>query len=141
MPLPRINIDIEHLNERNWWSKVDVRGPDECWPWKQSRGSHGYGQTWDGTHVTLAHRVAWVLHHQQQIPNGLTVDHRPECLRICCNPAHLRVCSNVKNATNNGQGWKTHCPRGHPYEGANLYTTPKGHRRCRQCARDWRRRF
>lgn len=135
MPLPRIVIDLEYLNHRDWWAQVDIQGPDECWPWKRSTASHGYGQTWDGTHVLLAHRVAWSLHHQQQVPAGQTIDHRPECLRICCNPNHLRVLSNVENATLNGQGWKTHCPHGHPYEGANLriYTNPRTGYTCRKC--------
>lgn len=28
---------------------------------------------------------------------------------------------------------KTHCPKGHPYDGENLYLDPKGYRRCRAC--------
>lgn len=34
-------------------------------------------------------------------------------------------------------GAKTHCPRGHPYAGENLYVDPKGNKRCREC-RGWR---
>ena len=30
---------------------------------------------------------------------------------------------------------KTHCPRGHPDEGPNVYVDPKGNRRCRECKR------
>lgn len=29
----------------------------------------------------------------------------------------------------------THCPSGHPYEGQNLYVSPRGERRCRECQR------
>lgn len=28
---------------------------------------------------------------------------------------------------------RTHCRRGHPYDEANTYLTPKGARRCRKC--------
>lgn len=35
---------------------------------------------------------------------------------------------------------KTHCPRGHPYSGSNLYIDPKGNRRCRACKSSSRRR-
>ena len=28
---------------------------------------------------------------------------------------------------------KTHCLKGHPYSGSNLYVTPDGYRRCRAC--------
>jgi hypothetical protein len=31
---------------------------------------------------------------------------------------------------------RTHCPRGHPYEGENLYVRPNGGRKCRTCNRD-----
>ncbi len=27
-----------------FWSKVDRRGPDECWPWLEHRKRSGYGQ-------------------------------------------------------------------------------------------------
>lgn len=30
---------------------------------------------------------------------------------------------------------KTHCPKGHPYLGENVYIDPKGNRRCRECKR------
>lgn len=140
MPAPRRNdLDLDYLRRTEWWGKVEVGGPAGCWPWTRSTGSHGYGQTWDGVTVRLAHRVAWALHHGQQVPDGLTVDH--ECRnRICCNPAHLRLLSNVDNATDNGHGRKTHCPAGHPYDHLNTYTDPKGARRCRTCAAERRKR-
>jgi hypothetical protein len=28
---------------------------------------------------------------------------------------------------------KTHCPRGHPYDDANTYISPRGSRICRKC--------
>ena len=134
----RSDIDIEWLSVTNWWSRVDVRGADDCWPWRLSLGSHGYGQTWDGLQVRLAHRVAWSLHYGTQVPEGMTIDHSCHT-RSCCNPAHLRVMTNVENATDNLQGCKVQCPAGHPYDATNTYVDPKGHRRCRQCARDRRR--
>lgn len=30
---------------------------------------------------------------------------------------------------------KTHCPKGHPYSGDNLYVSPDGRRHCRECGR------
>jgi hypothetical protein len=136
MPLPRNDdVDIDYLIRKNWWKKVDVKGEDDCWPWLQSVGGHGYGQTWDGVTVRLAHRVAWSLRHGEQVPTGMTIDH--ECHnQICCNPLHLRVKTNVDNATDQGQRDKTHCPEGHPYDTFNTYVDPKGHRRCRCCARE-----
>ncbi len=134
MPSPRNQpIDIQYLTNRSWWKNVARSAPDECWPWLKSTGSHGYGQTYDGITVRLAHRVAWVLAHSEQIPADMTIDHLCRN-RICCNPQHLRVMTNVVNATDNGQGRKTHCPRGHTYDLDNTYIDPRGHRRCRRCA-------
>lgn len=31
---------------------------------------------------------------------------------------------------------RTHCPKGHPYSGENLYVCPKGRRNCRACKRE-----
>lgn len=31
---------------------------------------------------------------------------------------------------------KTHCPKGHPYSGDNLYVTSEGGRKCKQCKKD-----
>lgn len=33
---------------------------------------------------------------------------------------------------------KTHCPRGHAYEGDNVYVNPRGERHCRTCRREAR---
>ena len=104
--------------------------PDDCWPWQKSVGSHGYGQAWDGITVRLAHRCAWSLENGP-IPGEMTVGHICGTLR-CCNPTHLRLLTNEENAG----GIKTHCPKGHPYSGDNLYVDPQGHRRCRACNRE-----
>lgn len=134
----RTDLDLERLDDLLFWSRVDFGHPDECWEWKLSTGSHGYGQTWDGKTVRLAHRVAWALWHRQQVPHGMTIDHGCHN-RLCCNPRHLSVMTNEENATDNGQGDKTHCPRGHAYDEANTYINPKGHRLCRACAQQRRR--
>ena len=126
-------INIEWLTDHRWWKDVAVGDPRECWPWLKSTGSHGYGQTWDGRTVRLAHRVAWTLHRNEQIPLGMTLDH--QCRnRVCCNPSHLRVMTNERNGMDNGNKRKTHCKRGHEFTSDNTYTDPKGHRRCRACS-------
>jgi len=35
----------------------------------------------------------------------------------------------------------THCRRGHPYEGKNLYVTPEGKRVCKECNRIAKRKY
>lgn len=47
---------------------------------------------------------------------------------------------NSRDAVRNGvhpYARKTHCPKGHPYEGDNLYLAPSGNRKCRACRADW----
>lgn len=128
-------IDVSHIRQLgDWWAKVDYGHPERCWPWKQSSASHGYGQTWDGTTVRLAHRVAWTLIHGA-IPDDMTVDHVCRT-RTCCNPLHLRLLSNEENARLNGNAVKTTCIHGHEYTPENTYVQPStGHRRCRACSR------
>jgi hypothetical protein len=36
---------------------------------------------------------------------------------------------------------KTHCPAGHPLDGANLYVCPRGTRKCRACRAEASRRY
>lgn len=73
------------------WSRIDKRGPDECWPW---RGSviNGYGVMSIGlkgsgkTLNLLAHRVTKTL----QLCRAITPVLRHSCHNPpCCNPAHL----------------------------------------------------
>ena len=127
-------MDLSHLIDLGFWSKVDRSDPDGCWEWQQSTASHGYGQTWDGITVRLAHRAAWEL-TRGRIPDGMTIDHLCRNRR-CCNPAHLRLLTNVENAALNGNAVKTHCKRGHPYDEENTYTDRRGHRSCRACRRE-----
>jgi hypothetical protein len=126
-------LDLDYLS-KSFWTKVDIRSENECWPWKLSTGSHGYGQTWDKITVRVAHRCAWELTYGR-IPVGLTIDHLCRNRR-CCNPQHLRLLTNLENASSNGNAIKTHCLRGHLFDEENTYVDRKGHRRCRQCAKD-----
>lgn len=110
-PVPQRVIDT-------FWTKVEVREDDECWPWQLSAGGHGYGQVgWDtgmkrdnGNRInamTTAHRVAWIAWTGQPIPSGMTIDHLCRN-RLCCNPHHLRMMTNLQNAKDNGWAAGTH---------------------------------
>lgn len=41
--------------------------------------------------------------------------------------------ANNRNSTDHLR--KSHCPSGHPYSGNNLYISPSGDRKCRECSR------
>lgn len=72
-----------------FWSKIDVRGPNDCWPWKASCDRHGYGQFKAETGATpkRAHRVAYAL-ICGEIEAGSVLRHSCHT-PACCNPRHL----------------------------------------------------
>lgn len=86
------------LAER-FWTKVDKRGPDECWPWTARVSSWGYGQIISppGPKQTVltASRVSFEIHNGP-IPSGMVVCHSCDNPR-CCNPAHLWIGTHKDN--------------------------------------------
>ena len=106
------------------WSKVDKKGPDECWEWKGFRNEQGYGRTWINDKGYYAHRVIFALANEGVIDRSApknryafgyimhTCDNPP-----CCNPAHLRACThgeNIADKTAKGRNWtpkSTESPR------------------------------
>ena len=73
---------------KRFWSKVDKRGPDECWPWLAGKGKDGYGSFTAASRKTIgAHCFAYILAHGP-IPKRLQVLHSCDN-PPCCNPAHL----------------------------------------------------
>ena len=124
-----------------FWAKVRVL-ENGCWEWQATK-SHGYGKfKWQGE-MSKAHRVACTV-LVGPIPRDLEPDHlcdNPSCVY----PAHIQIVTHRINALrSNGLtaqlARRTHCKRGHhALSGENLYITPQGGRRCRQCQRDRQR--
>lgn len=109
-----------------------------CWLWIGSSWQSGYGQWKIGRKLKRAHRVVYET-LVGPIPDGLEPDHVCR-VRCCGNPAHLELVTSREN-TLRGNGptaqnaRKTHCLRGHPFAGDNLYVGPDGERGCRICMR------
>ena len=127
--------------------------PNGCIHFTGYLGADGYGRAWDGARV-LAHRAAYE-HFVGPIPEGMTIDHEchnadetcaggPTCLhRRCVNVEHLAVKTLAENAaaSPNAPANRTHCPQGHPYDGANTLLRRDERRECRTCARDRMRKL
>jgi hypothetical protein len=107
-----------------------------CWLWAGGILPGGYGHVPDGRGEPLAHRLSWIT-FRGPIPEGLHLDHLCR-VRSCIRPSHLEPVTmreNILRGTSPSaeNAIKTHCPRGHAYDGDNLQITPRGFRHCRTC--------
>lgn len=143
--------------DQRFWSKVNKRGPrsklgTRCWLWAAYVRPDGYGtievKTDSGFRPRLAHVVGFELHHGLPVAPGKQLDHLCR-VRHCVRPDHLEEVTGAINTRRGETGQergrqqktKTHCPRGHKYEGGNLYVNPKGYRICRECMKGHRRKY
>ena len=128
---------LDRLMER-----VSVDAATGCWVWTSKLNPGGYSTFLNRN----AHRLMYEI-KVGPVPAGLDLDHLCRN-RACLNPAHLEPVTRSENLRRGDMGRRrrsiTHCPKGHAYEGANLYVARDGHRDCvacqRQRVRDWRAR-
>jgi hypothetical protein len=109
---------------QRFWEKVDVRGPDECWPWKSGNQTNadGYGvfkYRLDANRYKAmpAPRAAWFLTNGD--PGDLLIRHVRCANRLCCNQAHLAPGTDADNAADRERDGNTARgdnagPRKHP---------------------------
>jgi len=108
------------------FQKFDLDENTGCWNWKDRRNRQGYGHVRVGNRIENAHRVSLRLSKERYSIDLLALHHcdNPSCV----NPAHLYWGTKRDNSqdsvirkrhTNNR---KTHCSKGHPLNGENLYS-------------------
>lgn len=119
-----------------FFEKVDKS--DSCWVWTGAVNRAGYGRFCvDGVNK-LAHRVSWEIEHGV-LTGGQHVLHKCDN-PPCVNPKHLFLGTNRDNVTDKMEKGrhhgllKTHCPKGHPYSGENLWVSKRKGRTCLICA-------
>jgi len=91
---PRARLPLEE----RFWKYVEVRNPDECWPWVGKTRVKGYGSIGVGGRKgrsMLAHRVSYILANGA-IPDNPNEWHGTVIMHTCdnpscCNPAHLKA--------------------------------------------------
>lgn len=139
-------IELTESQMRSVRKRVDVREPDDCWPWTGSTDRNGYPRLSvkvDGRVVTvIPYRVLWEDEYGDEL-GDLEIDHLCQ-RRDCCN--YLHHLEPVTRVENNQRMWETrepvtHCVRGHEFDDENTYVTPDGRRQCRICRRASTRRY
>lgn len=105
-----------------------------CFTWRGA-ATCGYGAVSFRGKQVRAHRVVYE-HFRGAIDEGKQLHHicgNPSC----CNPWHLQVVDAREHTYLDGAPAiarrKTHCKRGHPLIGDNLYIRTEGRRQCRAC--------
>lgn len=137
-----------------FWSKVERRGPDDCWPWRGATDGR-YGQFSVKGRRFKASRVALSLVTGVSLNTEKLACHKCDN-PPCCNPAHLfwgTMSDNIRDAINKGRCGisrmiegnanrrKTHCKRGHELAGENLRVLKSGKRACRTCQREHQHKY
>lgn len=108
----RISSPLPRRFERYY----DVNDETGCWEWQKFIDEWGYGRITDGGKSRMAHRVAFELHRDEELP-GFSPDHQINhtCHNpACVNPDHLYIGTAKENMHDaiDVDSWGDNRPRG-----------------------------
>lgn len=92
-------------NEARFWSKVDKRGPDECWPWIGGGNKLGYGifAYRENGETKSPPAGRWLLGYLRGRPLERSEEACHRCDNPpCVNPAHLYIGTHKQNMRDMG---------------------------------------
>lgn len=109
---------MEQKDVERFWSKVDIKGNEECWDWTAGKSSSGYGKIRIKNKDYRANRVSLFL------KTGIwDVCAMHTCDRPCCvNPKHLKWGSYKENIDDKFQK-KRHNQSGEKHPSSKLTET------------------
>lgn len=140
---PITDVDLAIVRD-DFWSKVEVNGDGQCWPWLGFTNNRGYGYCHiKGNKKRGAHRISYRL-CKGELSENQVIDHL--CRNpICVNPAHLEAVSNRENTIRGVAGEHrkteranaTHCNKGHDLTAENIRLRKDGAKDCLACYKQW----
>ncbi len=84
--------DLNMLTSKDierFWSKVNIKGEDDCWEWLGNHDLEGYGKL-SAFHTSfMAHRIMYFL-KKEKFSEDLKILHTCDN-PSCCNPNHLKL--------------------------------------------------
>lgn len=96
--------------EKRFWTKVKIKGPDDCWEYQGGKTKDGYG-TYKAEKSVRAHRYSYELANGKITQPKMVVLH--ECDNPpCCNPKHLKLGTQVQNIEDMVAKKRHRCPEG-----------------------------